>query len=114
MKPHDESPPGKLCGQMGKQWGLVTPRTARCVNVTTLNKEEGRDRLAADTLKKYRMDVCGLSEVRWNGSGKEKIGKYTLFYSGNTKGGEYGVGIAVYDRYVGNVSAWEPVNDRIM
>ena len=65
-------------------------------------------------LEEYKMDVCGLSEVRWRGSGKEKIGKYTLFYSGSAKGGEYGVGIAINDRYVGNVSAWEPVNDRIM
>ena len=120
MKPHEsesenESPPGKLGGRRGKQWGLVTPREARrigCVNVTTLNKEEGRDRLAAKTLEEYKMDVCGLSEARWRGSGKEKIGKYTLFYSGSA--GEYGVEIAINDRYVENVSAWEQVNDRIM
>ena len=117
MKPHDESPSGKSCGRRDKRWGLVTPqKTSRigCVNVTTLNREEGRDILAARTLEKYDMDICGLSEVRWSGSGKERIGKYTLFYSGNSKGSEYGVGIAVRERLVGSVTAWAPVNDRII
>ena len=45
---------------------------------------------------------------------KRRIGKYTLFYSGNSKGSEYGVGIEVRERLVGSVTAWAPVNDRII
>lgn len=86
MKPGNESPPGKLRGRRDRVWGLVIPKaTTRigCTNVTSLCKEEGREVLAARTFVKYNLDVCGLSEVRWLGKGKEKIGEYTLFYSGD-------------------------------
>ena len=37
-------------------------------------------------IDKYRMDLVGVQEVRWEGSGTLKSGNYTLFYGvGNAK-----------------------------
>lgn len=33
-----------------------------------------------------KMDVIGLSEVRWEGQGEMRSGEVTLFYSGNKRG----------------------------
>jgi exonuclease III len=67
-----------------------------------------------DTLSKYRVDICGLSEVRWAGSGRVKVAGYDVFYSGSEKGGMYGVGVAIRSNLAESVTAWEPVNDRLM
>jgi exonuclease III len=86
------------------------------VNVTTLGdpKTDGRAELAMDTLDRYGVDICGLSEVRWAGSGRLRVAGYDIFYSGSEKGGMYGVGIAIRSKLAESVSAWEPVSDRLM
>ena len=109
----DESPKGKSSRRRDRTWGVVSSRQNKrigCVNVTTLGdpNNDGRAELAMDTLSRYRMDICGLSEVRWAGSGHVKVAGYDIFYSGNERGGMYGVGIAIRSSLTGSVSAWEP------
>ena len=115
----DESPKGKLPCRRDQTWGVVSSRQKvriGCVNVTTLGTQEsdGRAELAMETLSKYKVDICGLSEVRWAGSGRVKVAGYDIFYSGSEKGGMYGVGIAIRSNLALGVSAWEPVSDRLM
>jgi hypothetical protein len=31
-------------------------------------------------MSKYKLDLVGVQEVRWKGSGTEPAGEYTLFY----------------------------------
>jgi hypothetical protein len=33
-------------------------------------------------LSRYRLDLVGLQEVRWEGSGTVPAGEYTFFYGG--------------------------------
>jgi hypothetical protein len=44
----------------------------------------------AEEISKYKLDLVGVQEVRWNRGGTEPAGEYTLFYG---KGIEnYGIG----------------------
>lgn len=98
MKGCDESPQGKSYRRCDRRWGLISPRTSRtigCINVTSLGGDkDGKDLLAMNTLSEYGIDICGLSETRWKGTGKKVVGDYTIYFSGGEKA-MYGVGIAV-------------------
>jgi hypothetical protein len=40
----------------------------------------------AEDILKYKLDLVGLEEVRWDRGGTEPVGEYTLFYGkGNDK-----------------------------
>ncbi len=114
----DESPQGKSTGRRDQLWGVVSPRQNTqigCVNVCTMGKEgEGRAELAMETLKEYKLSVCGISEARWLGSGKRVIQDYTVFWSGDERIHRHGVAIAVENSLAGSVTAWAPVNERLM
>ena len=110
---------GKPPRRLDHLWGVVSPRNTTkigCINVCSLGDKDkdGRAELAARTLSKYKVKICGMSETRCAGFGSVRLDEYTLFYSGSEKGGEHGVGIAVHSSLVNSISAWEPVNDRIM
>ena len=114
-----ESPQGKPPRRRDRTWGVVSSRQTTkvgCVNVTTLGdlKTDGRAELGMNTLSRYSVDICGLSEVRWAGSGRVKVAGYDIFYSGGKRGGMYGVGVAIRSKLAESVTAWEPVNDRLM
>jgi hypothetical protein len=34
----------------------------------------------ADEVSKYKLDLVGVQEVRWDGSGTDPVGHYTFFY----------------------------------
>ena len=117
MTRSNESLKGKLLGRRDQPWGLVSPRNTRrigCINVCTLGKDtDSRAEMAMDVLAGYGLAICGISETRYGGFGRKRMGDYDLFYSGD-KPGSYGVGIAVRANLVGSMSCWEPVSDRLM
>jgi exonuclease III len=41
----------------------------------------GSLRAVAEEISKYKLDLVGVQEVRWNGNGNEPAGEYT-FYAG--------------------------------
>jgi len=114
----DESPQGKSLDRRDRLWGVVSPRQTTkigCVNVCTMGKEdEGRAELAIQSIRKYELDVCGISEARWLGSGKRSMEGYTVYWSGRKEGHYEGVAVAVRNNLAGSVTAWEPVNERLM
>ena len=119
MTRSDESLQGKSLRRRDRTWGVVSSRQKTrvgCINVTSLGdlNTDGRAEMAMNTLKSYGVDICGLSEVRWAESGRVRVAEYEIFYSGNDKGGMYGVGVAVDSKLVEGVSAWQPVSDCIM
>jgi exonuclease III len=64
-------------------------------------------------LSKYKLDLVGVQEVRWEGSGTELEGEHTFFYR---KGKEYrdlGTGSFVHKRIVSAVKRVEFVSDRM-
>jgi hypothetical protein len=43
-------------------------------------------------LSKYKLDLVGVQEVRWEGGGTEPAGEYTFFYANGNKNHELGTG----------------------
>ena len=64
-------------------------------------------------MKRYNLDVLGISEMRWTESGKMDSDGTTIFYSGGSKH-ERGVGIMLTAKVAQTVISWEPVSDRII
>jgi hypothetical protein len=40
----------------------------------------GSFRAVAEEISKYKLDLVGVQEVRWDGGGTEPAGEYTFFY----------------------------------
>jgi exonuclease III len=49
-------------------------------------------------LSRYRLDLVGVQEVRWEGSGTTPAGEYTFFYGKGTENHELGAGFFVHER----------------
>jgi exonuclease III len=82
-------------------------------NVRTLNST-GKLAQVTNEMQKYKLDILGVSEMRWTGSGRMVSDGVTVYYSGGTSKHERGVGLLLNQRISGAVIQWEPVNDRII
>jgi hypothetical protein len=49
---------------------------------------------------KYKLDLVGIQEVRWNGGGTERAGKYTFFYGKGNEIHELGTGFFVHKNHI--------------
>jgi Endonuclease/Exonuclease/phosphatase family. len=72
----------------------------------TWNVRAGALGLVTSEIDKYRMDLVGVQEVRWEGSGTLESGNYTLFY------GE-GTGFFLHGRIRSAVKKVEFISDRV-
>ena len=78
--------------------------------------ETGRTAQVIGEMQRYRINILGLSEVRWTGSGKyvAPTGE-TMYYSG--RGDDQhrqGVGLILDVEAGKSLMEWEPVNHRII
>jgi hypothetical protein len=64
----------------------------------------------ARELAKYKLDLVGVQEVRWNKEGTVRTREYTLFYG---KGHQLGTGFFVHQRIVSAIKRVEFVSDRM-
>ena len=77
----------------------------------------GRKTEVCEELRKRRVDVCRMQEVRWKSQGAHFAGtsgrRYKLWLSGNVAGSG-GVGILVEEKTSGNVVEVRRKSDRVM
>jgi hypothetical protein len=52
----------------------------------------GSLRAVTEETSKYKLDLMGVQEVRWNGGSNEPAGKYTFFYGKGNENYELGAG----------------------
>ncbi|PNF25464.1 hypothetical protein B7P43_G07688 [Cryptotermes secundus] len=73
----------------------------------------GSLRAVAEEILKYKLDLAGVQEVRWDGGGIAPAGDYTFFYGKGKEKYELGTGFSVHKRIVSAVKRVEFVSDRI-
>ena len=69
--------------------------------------------LVASKIEKYRMDLLGVQEVRWEGSGTLESGNYALFYGEGNANHRLGTGFFVHMRIRSAVKKVEFISDRV-
>lgn len=82
-------------------------------NLRGLN-QTGKLQIVQSELMRCGMDVVGISETHWQGSGHFKSSNYTVYYSGTEDRRIHGVGFLVSDKVNRAVMGYETINERMI
>ena len=99
----------------GAKDSLLGPETKICIgawNVRTMNETS---KLVTHEMNRYRLDIPGVSECRWTGSGRQVTHDgSTLLYSGHRDTHIRGVALAIAKKKANTLLEWEPISDRMI
>jgi hypothetical protein len=73
----------------------------------------GSLRVVGEEISKYKLDLLGVQEVRWDGCGTERAGEYTYFYGKGNEYDELSTGFFEHKRIISSVKKIEFVSDRM-
>jgi len=73
----------------------------------------GKVQLLGDVMMRLGVDICGLSEVRWNGHFTTLDG-HTIVYSGRLTQGMSGVAVWIHRKIAEALVGYEPISDRVL
>jgi hypothetical protein len=64
-------------------------------------------------ISKYKLDLVGVQEIRWDRGGTEAAGEYTFLYNKGNEDHEFGTDFFVHKRIISAVKRIEFVSDRM-
>jgi hypothetical protein len=67
----------------------------------------------AEEMSKYKLDLVGVQEVRWDGGGTEPADGYTFFYGKGNENHELGTGFCVHKRNISALKRVKFISDRM-
>jgi hypothetical protein len=73
----------------------------------------GSLRAVAEVISKYKLDLVGLLELRWDGGGTEPAGEYRIFYGKENENHELGTGFFIHKGIMSAVKRVELISDRM-
>jgi exonuclease III len=73
----------------------------------------GSHMAVARELAKYKLDLVGVQEVRWDKEGAVRAGEYIFFYGKGQENHQFGTGSFVHHRIVSAIKRAEFDSDRI-
>lgn len=82
-------------------------------NVRTLYQPGKLDN-AIQEMENMQLDIMGMAETRWTGSGKISREKYTMTYSGGEEQHENGVGIIINNNIARAMMGYIAISDRVI
>jgi len=74
----------------------------------------GKRAQVLNEMSQYKLDVLGVSEMRWPGQGSFSSEGYTILYSGKEDQHTHGVGIILNQMASKALISWNPVNHRLI
>ena len=77
----------------------------------------GKMQILEHEMERLKVDICGLTEVRWEGQGQGHFHTskgHTVIYSRNEKRGLHGIAIWMHKKIYQAIISCEPVNERMM
>ncbi|CAI9726028.1 Hypothetical predicted protein [Octopus vulgaris] len=95
-------------------------RSLRCTKVTKIGtwNVRGMNIGKLDTINKemnrLNIDILGVSEVHWTGNGFFNSGDHTMYFSGNSKTRQHGVGFVLYKKISKCVESYQTMSDRVI
>jgi hypothetical protein len=82
-------------------------------NIRSLYRE-GSLMTVSRELSKYKLDLIGVQEVRWEGGGTELATEYSFFYGNGNENHELGTDFFMHKRIISAVKRVESVSDMML